>query len=181
MDAVVLLNSGGIDSRVSAAMLGTYKVHSLYIDWNPRNSAAAQAAAQITADRYCADHTVLPWGADWVVELRTIGGWGHPYTNLLGLSIAAAFSAYRGAVAVASGVRAEVTAGPGWRDAMVAMLSSPVSGIRRLVLPVYDMSDDEVTLKARAAGIDLTTTWSCTFDPACGRCHSCARRRRAVR
>jgi 7-cyano-7-deazaguanine synthase in queuosine biosynthesis len=179
---IVLLNSGGIDSRVSAAFLSEHRIHSLYIDWNPRNSIEAQRAAEITAATYCVDHTVLPWGADWMVNFPILGAWGHPFTNLTGLSVAAAYTRYLEAGGIASGVRAEVTRSPEWRTWMLGLLnSSAISGSIELFLPVFGLLDERVTDMAMELDVDLSTTWSCSSaTPACRRCRSCRRREVAL-
>jgi 7-cyano-7-deazaguanine synthase in queuosine biosynthesis len=157
-------------------------VLSLYVDWNPRNSGAARAAAAITAEKYCADHEILPWGANWIAYLPRLRGWGHPYTNILGLTIGAAYARYREASAVASGVRPESSNGPRWRAAMNELLhASALSGSLDLLLPVYDLTDNAIIANAIALGVDLDTTHSCSqSEPPCGRCRSCQRHARAV-
>ena len=179
---VVLLNSGGIDSRVSAALLKAagLTVHSLYVDWNPRNAWAAKAAAQVTADTYCTSHEVLPWGADWMSPM-SFGGIGMPFTAGLGLAVGAACACYRHATAVASGLLSREAA-PGWRDTAQALLRGSVfSGTFDLLLPVWSMSEADVAATAVRLGVDLATTYSCNeAEEPCGRCVHCPRHERAI-
>ena len=179
---VVLLNSGGIDSRVSAALLqaGEHTVHSLYVDWNPRNAIAAKAAAQLTADTYCASHEILPWGADWMSRM-SFGGIGMPFTAGLDVTVGAAFACYRKATGVATGLHSGEAA-PGWREVAQALLNGSVfSGKFELVLPVWEMSEVDVATAAVHLHVDLVTTYSCNeSETPCDGCVHCRRRERAI-
>lgn len=188
---VVLLNSGGIDSRISAAILRSsgQQVHSLHVAWNRRVAAGSAAAAAATAAAYCVDHTVVPWGVDWTKYLDRLQSWGQPFTNLLAISMGASFAGYLGVTGVASGIHAtnssSIAAANRWRDAMMVLLD-PTShltggqiGQLRLLLPVFDMSDEAEAKVSAQSGVDLSTTWSCPVsDPACGTCYACKRRAR---
>jgi 7-cyano-7-deazaguanine synthase in queuosine biosynthesis len=58
---MVLLNSGGLDSALVAKALKRlgHEVHSLHIDAGSINHLQTRAAAQTTADKYCASHHVM--------------------------------------------------------------------------------------------------------------------------
>lgn len=181
MTDIVLLNSGGIDSRVTAAMLADigWTIHSLLIDWNPNASAALQRAAAETADRYCASHTVLPWGLDWRTEFPKLGKLAIPYTALTATVLGAQYAHLKGVDWVATGARSDMAPDREWVDLLQDILDLNVpTGPKVLLTPVFDMDDFEVRDKARELGVDLTTTVSCPEDPPCGTCKSCRRRAR---
>lgn len=180
MPRAVLLNSGGIDSRVSAAMLrasGDWEVHSLFIDWNPTVRDAAGLAARITADTYCDHHEVFAWPVDWMTWYPNLRKSTTPYAHLGTFALAAPFAQHVGADYIVSGVRREVSMDPAWFDAMKVVLNgNAFAGGKVFLVPVYEMTNEEVTAKAAELGVDLATTYSCTAWPACGECASCRRR-----
>lgn len=178
MADVVLLNSGGIDSRVAAAMLRASgaSVHSLFIDWNPASSFEAGRAARGTADAYCAGHEVFRWPVDWRTWYPSLRKATTPYAFLGTLALGVQYAHHMGANFIASGVRREV------HDADVLgivadLLSANRFGTEKAFLaPVVNMSEADVTAKARELGVDLDSTWSCPEAPQCGQCSSCQRR-----
>jgi 7-cyano-7-deazaguanine synthase in queuosine biosynthesis len=179
---VVLMNSGGIDSRVSAAALAAdgHEVYSLYVNWNPRNRQAAQEAARVTADTYCVRHEVLPWGADWMSRM-SFGGIGMPFTAGLSVAVPAAYACHVDAQAVASGLLRQEAASGGRATATALLHGSVYSGTFDLLLPVWEMSESEVAATAVRLGVDLLTTYSCNEgEEPCGRCVHCPCHERVI-
>jgi 7-cyano-7-deazaguanine synthase in queuosine biosynthesis len=178
-DRVVLLNSGGIDSRVSAAMLvvSGMEPHSLFIDWNPPVSSDAGAAARRTADTYCASHEVFAWPVDWRAWYPTLLKRTTPYANIGCLTLGVQYAQHLETEFVASGIRREVHASDDWLEAFQVILNlNTFAGGKALLRPVYEMSAAEVSVKARELGVDMDSTWSCWDSPQCGECSSCRRR-----
>jgi len=179
-EKAVLLNSGGIDSRVSAAILADigWELHSLFIDWNPTSSIQSGICARNTADRYCASHTVFAWPMDWMTWYPQLRKSTTPYALLGTYSLAAPYAQHIGADYIASGIRKEVVTSAEWLDAMRTILNvNKFADSKVFLLPVYDLSNDEVTSKGRELGVDMDSTWSCTVSPQCGECESCRRRK----
>ncbi len=180
MADVVLLNSGGIDSRVTAAMLvaSGMTVHSLRVDWSPPVSEAAGACARRTADLYCASHAEFPWPVDWLTRFDALGADSIPYTVPVLYLLGAMYAHRLGTEYVATGARREVESHPSLFDHLSGMLAADrFSGGKALLRPLYDMTADEVDAKGRELGVDMASTWSCTSRaPHCGECGSCRRR-----
>jgi len=177
---VVLLNSGGIDSRVSAAILANigWDIHSLFLDWNPASLPGMSLASAETASLYCVDHTVFEYTLDLTVWLPTLRKKAMPFTSMTSTVIGAQFAYSKGISYVANGSRRECNRDPEW----VRKLSEVINGNSfiedgiNLIFPVLDMTNDEVTARGRELGVDLESTWSCPNDPPCGQCESCVRR-----
>jgi len=182
VNSVVLLNSGGIDSRVSAALLrrSGMDIHSLFIDWNRAARERSLQAAQATADMYCTDHLVFQYpDVDWMQWRPLIGKHGMPYTAQASLVIGAQYAAVLGTPWIASGVRREIAR---TKDLWVTIQTDALNeaagfGLECVVLtPVWEMTDDQVWEEAERMGVDLSSTWSCCEFPACGTCADCKRR-----
>jgi len=110
MKKVILLNSGGVDSRVVAAMCHRdgWEIHSLYFDINQDNRERCMKAAQRTADLYCKEHTVVPLS---VLDIKTnpfAGGRGVAHSSLLNHMLAAMFSSKWGITYIVSGQKSDV-------------------------------------------------------------------------
>jgi 7-cyano-7-deazaguanine synthase in queuosine biosynthesis len=180
MSEIVLLNSGGIDSRVSAAMLFDigWDVHSLFLDWNPASLPGMANAALATADSYCASHTVFKYPADFTVWLPPLRKRTMSFASLATTIIGIQFAYSEKISYVANGSRRECNRDREW----VQKLSDIVNGNAfiedgiNLIFPVLNMNNDEVTARGRELGVDLESTWSCPNDPPCGQCESCVRR-----
>lgn len=180
-DRVVLLNSGGIDSRVSAALLAEsgMEVHSLTVDWNPYAREAILPAAQATADTYCASHTVLDFPVDWMRWSDLLKKKRMPYTVYVVLGLGAQYAVTLDATWIATGNRKGTSKDPlEWLEIMHrAINQSRVSPEMTILSPVFHLPDEDVDALAKSMSVDLTTTYSCSVYPACGDCVSCARRR----
>jgi len=180
MTTVVLLNSGGVDSRVVAAMLkaSDMEIHSLFIDWHFGVSAEAGAAAKLTADTYAVDHEVIRFPLDWTRWHDRLGRRWFPFTGPTAIAIGSSYAGFMEAEWLAVGVRRESYTDHTWPEAAQRLLAT--SGITKpiaLLLPVYDMDDAQVAAKGVELGVDMDTTWTCTASPQCGTCRGCRRRR----
>lgn len=178
----VILNSGGIDSRVAAAMLtlqSGMEVHSLTVDWNPAARDRVLASAQVTADVYCASHFVFTYPVDWMLWSDRLGKRRMPYTVHAAIALGAQYALHVGTTWLATGGRADSIRDPdNWSSNMQAALNQSKISPELVVLgPVFRMTADEVSAKAAELGVDLTTTWSCAEPEECGTCSSCNRRR----
>lgn len=182
MTRAVLLNSGGIDSRVLAAMLveNDWEVHSLFIDWNVRLRPKGDQASQETADLYCATHTVLPYGADWGCPAKRQGGKiTTQYATMTSTMLGLQYAAYIDAAWVFNGSRKEVSDDPDFVSHFNELVNSnTLQDNRVLSFPLWEMTNNEVTERAKSLGVELATTWSCSVYPADGTCTSCRRRER---
>lgn len=181
-DRVVLLNSGGIDSRVTAAMLvaSGMEVHSLRVDWSPPVSEAAGACAQRTADLYAVSHVTFAWPLDWLTYFADLKADSIPYTVPALYLLGAMYAHHIGTPYVATGARREVERHPSLFEHFSDFLAADrFAGGKVLLRPLYLMSDAEVDAKGRELGVDMASTWSCTSRaPHCGECGSCQRRQR---
>lgn len=181
MDAI-LLNSGGIDSRVCAAMLVEqgWTVHSLLIDWNVRGRPAIPEAAKRTADLYCASHEVMTPDRDWACpNPRQNGKLTSQYATLTTTMLGLQYAAFIGdhVEYVVNGSRAE---GAGLEDypgkVREIVAANRIQTPRVVLYPLWEMSCGQVADEGRLRGVELETTYSCSVFPACGTCTSCIRR-----
>ncbi len=178
--SVVLLNSGGIDSRVTAAMLhrSGMTIHSLFIDWMFSITEVGGAAAAETARLYASDHTVLPWGLDWSMRFERLGRQGFPFTGIGAIVVGGMYAATLGAEFIASGVRDEGRPSKEWPDEVQKVLAGGMfTAPMAVLLPVYHMNATQVSTTAKELGVPLETTYSCMVVPPCGTCKSCQRRK----
>jgi 7-cyano-7-deazaguanine synthase in queuosine biosynthesis len=181
MTKAVLLNSGGIDSRVLAAMLDVndWEVHSLFIDWNVRLRPKGGEAAKETADLYCASHTVLPYGADWAAWNEVVQKHTTNYATMTSTMLGLQYAACIDADWVFNGSRKEVSDDPDFVGKFNELVNSnTLQGNRVLSFPLWDMTGSDVSEKAASLGVDLTTTYSCSVYPPDMTCKSCRRRER---
>jgi 7-cyano-7-deazaguanine synthase in queuosine biosynthesis len=184
MSRVVLLNSGGIDSRVAAAMLvvSGMEVHSLTIDWNPGARERVLRAARLTADSYCASHFEFAYSVDWMTWSDKLGRVRMPFAVLAAVALGAQYAVTLGpdVTWLATGRRYQSVEVPGssTEEMNRVLTQSRLSQTLVLLNPVFDFSDSRVDEKAAELGVDLTTTVSCLAAEECGTCVSCQRRRR---
>jgi len=177
MPKCVLLDSGGIDSRILAAYLSprNWDIHALHIPFNPHTRGASLKAAQKTADLYCSGITVMSGPPDWITTLNR--DWhGLPFTGLYVHLVGAMFAVSRGIEYVASGLKKEVMAGD-----YIATLREMLSQSKMTTPPsfVVPFLEDPALADIGAAldsGIPLEDTHSCWTDPACGSCSKCRAR-----
>jgi 7-cyano-7-deazaguanine synthase in queuosine biosynthesis len=168
----VLLNSGGIDSRVTAALLKKqgYVLHSLFVHLNKRNDKATIPAAEETARLYCADRFVFEYPVDWWMQKKR--DWsGVPFTMASTHVIAAQYAHFLECSMIASGVRRE-NADPQRVEHLRRVLeSAAMTNPITLLTPLYELADSQMDKT-----IDLTDTYSCNHYPPCGKCMACIRR-----
>lgn len=173
----VLMNSGGVDSRVTAAMLRSqgWELHSIYNDWSGLKEQ--ELAAKVTADSYCSSHEVFRWPSpDWVIQFELLGKRALPHAALHTTIFGATRAVSLGIEWIASGVRSEA-AHDGFREGFQDLLnSSKYFPDKVLLLPLWSLGVDEITRIGLEHGVDLDTTWSCTSSPHCGSCDACRRR-----
>jgi len=174
----VLMNSGGIDSRVSAAVLRSqgWELHSVYNDWS--GIEAQERAAEATAATYCVDHEVLRWTSpEWVIWDEKLGKRCLPHATFHTAMMGAIRAVSLEIDWIASGARRE-SADDSFRQAFQDLLnSSKYYPDKVLLLPLWELHPSEVTFVGRTHGVDLDSTWSCpNADPHCGVCQSCLRR-----
>ncbi len=180
---VVILNSGGVDSRVTAKLAKEmgHVVHSLYVDTLRQNVQGTRPAAEKTASLYCVDHLETSPPVDWFMTDKL-----HDNSNLDGLPYSAPlihiygaqYAVYKGWDAVFTGIREEsarivnfIEAFNNLTKACLATKIIPLYG------PIYTWSKQMVGDKAKELSIPLEDTYSCARYPPCGRCHQCMDRR----
>jgi len=182
MTEVVLLNSGGIDSRVVAAMLKASEatVHSLTLDWNPGARHRVLPAALATAGMYADSHFVFEYPVDWMLWSSVIRRVRMPFAAFAAVAIGSQYAAQRDVSWVATGRRYQSVEVPaGSTDQMQEVLNqSRLSSKLVLLSPVFDLDDAGVNAKALELGVDLTSTESCLEPERCATCASCKRRER---
>lgn len=176
-----LLNSGGIDSRVTAKIakdLG-YELYSFYIE-HPHVSKGAKPAAKRTADLYCISHEVFTYPKDWFLKKKDNGYTGNhfpmsgPTSHVLG----AQYAAFMEIEYVFTGLKKEgrlINVG----DLIMEICKGGT--VRQLIpifsMPLYDLTTAQVVEKAKELGVPLDDTQSCNHYPPCGICHKCKLRK----
>lgn len=182
MSDVVLLNSGGIDSRVTAAMLvaSGMEVHSLFIDWAPEGRERFSAAARKTADLYAASHLEFLYPVNWMLYSDKLKRVRMPFAVFTAVALGAQYAANLGVEWVATGRRYQSVEVPeSSTDQMQEVLNqSRVSSKLVLLNPVFTMEEEGVDAKAKELGVDLTGSASCLEPTPCGVCPDCNRRER---
>lgn len=177
----VLLNSGGIDSRVTAKLARDqgYVLHSLHIAANKQIAPASLPAAAKTAELYCADHFVFEYPVDWG-KLKFKQGHkfsGVGYNALMVATIGAQYAFFKGFELIVSGTKRERRSADFHTrfEAIVneSLHTTPV----KFVSPIYEMMFKDVIKLARENKVPLEDTYSCTFYPQCGACPTCVQRR----
>lgn len=175
----VLLNSGGIDSRVTAKLLKDegYTLHSLFIDFNKQISNKSNKSAKETADLYCVDHFVFKYPVDWAMQ-KSETHYGTPFVAMAVHAIACQYAAFKGYQYVVAGTRSEGR-GKVYLDNLRLMINKalqtkPVT----FVAPLYFKEFDEVITLAKEHKVDLKDTHSCGSHPSCGKCGPCMKRKR---
>ena len=179
MTDAVLLNSGGIDSRVAAAIMAGedygWHLHSLHIPFNPYNREACKGAAGRTAAMYCKSHEIASEPDNWITQFKGFKGCPHTgvYVHLLG----AMYAVHRGFKWVVSGYRSDVMAFD-WTGDLTNLLSASKvhqGPVFSMPLKLYKGTADGLEV-AKEIGVDVSDTHSCWTDPPCGTCHKCEAR-----
>lgn len=173
----VLLNSGGVDSRVAAAIANKagYELHSIYIDCNPLNRDRALPAAQRTADLFCVSHEVLPFPSLTITYFPDLPG-GLPYSSIVMFSVATAYCKFHKLDAVISGTRTDMWTGD-WLERFKDLLACHKKHTAPLFFtPIFALATmDEVVAKAKELDVPLEDTTSCgraVVPCGCFKCQS---------
>ena len=177
MPDAVLLNSGGIDSRVCAAIMQDkdWKLHSLHLPFNPHNKGAARKAARRTAELYCVGHYEAREPDNWVTMFK--GFQGLPHTGIYVHLMGAIYAVSKGFEWVVSGYRKDVMAFDWTSDLTNLLSASKVHEPATFSMPLKEESAGDAGLRiAKELGVDISDTHSCWTDPPCGTCHKCSAR-----
>jgi 7-cyano-7-deazaguanine synthase in queuosine biosynthesis len=175
----VLLNSGGIDSRVAAHIMTSedygWHLHSLHIPFNPHNKGACRKAAQKTARQYCVEHYEAREPDNWITQFK--GFWGLPHTGIYVHLMGAIYAVSKDIQWVVSGYRKDVMAFD-WTRTLTELLSaSKVHRPAAIVMPLKEsVAADAGIRMAKDLDVDISDTHSCWTDPPCGTCHKCKAR-----
>jgi 7-cyano-7-deazaguanine synthase in queuosine biosynthesis len=180
----ILLNSGGIDSRVAAAIArNTLELVSLYIDCNPHNRSRALPAAEKTASLYCTEHVVIPFPMDIVLlgDKRPSSGLpgGIGYSSLFCTVIAASYAKWRGDIdCIVAGTKKDAWAAD-WKEKLAELLACyKFHQAPMFFSPVEDLlTVHDVVAKATELGVPIDDTASCGADVPCGVCGKCKERK----
>jgi len=181
MTEAVLLNSGGIDSRVAAAIMTGedygWQLHSLHIPFNPHNRKACKGAAKRTAEMYCVDHEVSRRPDDWMMHMHERGFKHLPHTGIYTHLLAAIYAHSHEIPYVVSGIRKDVMQ-EDWRGKFIDLLSmSKLTKPAVIVMPLLEETAADAGVRlAMELDVDISDTHSCWTDPACGTCHKCSTR-----
>lgn len=173
----VLLNSGGIDSRVTAklAVDTGYTVHSFFVDANPKLKDVAEEAAAETARLYCADHFVYKVPYDWTYD-KGDGIVSMPFTGMMLYTLGAQYASYKGWNAVFTGLRVQGT-NPKRVEILNSLFAdalntSPVT----FYAPLFKETFGTTSAIAKRLNVPLEDTFSCNQNPPCGKCRVCLNR-----
>lgn len=175
----VIMNSGGIDSRVLAKLAkdAGYTLHSLFIDANREIRDIAHRAAQITADLYCADHEIFQYPLDWTCTKTPSGLFGIPFLAMAAHTHGAQYAVYKGFPTVFVGARSQGRQ-RSYLDALTTCLSSALmTRPVQILAPLFDQRFEDVYKLATENGVDISDTYSCTHYPPCGACRACSKRK----
>ncbi len=201
--AVVLL-SGGIDSSTTLAIARDqgYECYTMTILYGQTHKKEVISARAVSTSQGVTEHRVieLPRGmfsgsaltGEMKIPLNRDIGTAHdipdtyvPARNLVFLSIASSWAEVLGADAVFIGVTALDYSGyPDCRPEFIHSFKNTVNLATRIGVegngleirtPLIDLKKNEIILKGKELGLDLSLTWSCYSgrDKACGKCDSC--------
>ena len=180
----ILLNSGGIDSRVAAAIAhkSQWNLVSLYIDCNPYSRSRSLPAAERTAELYCSEHVVMPFPMDLILlgDKRpnpSLPG-GTAYSSLFCAILASSYAKWRGDVnCIVSGTKNDAWV-PEWKDRLAELMAGyKLHKPPMFFAPVAEMLQvKDVYLKAQELGVPLEDTSSCGAAEPCGICKKCVQR-----
>lgn len=155
----VLLNSGGKDSRVAAAIVRSYdepvELHSLFVDYNHHDGREAAEAAEETARMYCASHREWSFPEDWMITKES-GVWGIPFKALFVMTLGAMYAHTIGADAIVAGFDKGLGGKP---QRYIQQALNELRG-RNGPLLIWTPLEDErqVVEMAEQMGVDLTGT-----------------------
>lgn len=170
----VLLNSGGIDSRVVAAMFThrEWKLHSLHILFNPENREPTLKAARRTAELYCVSHKEIDTQLNWVKKHIAL-----PYTGMFIYMYGAIYASYLDVEFVFTGLRSdsiELDWLPNMQETIrhsrinkAVVFEAPLLGTSRI---------SESIVKVKELSVPIDDAYSCTYYPPCRTCMKCKER-----
>lgn len=208
-ELAVVLVSGGMDSCVCAAMaLQQHEAAFLHVSYRQRTARQELRAFQRIAEYYGIDRTLMCelshlgriGGSSLTdaaiaveeadLERREIPSSYVPFRNAHFLSIATSWGEVLGARSIFIGAVFEDSSGypdcrPEYYRAFNRLIEAGTRPETRLQIltPVIRMRKREIVAAGLRLGAPLHLTWSCyrNGDVACGRCDSCALRRRGFR
>lgn len=161
----VLLNGGGIDSRVVAKMMQDkgYVLHSLFVNANKIREIPCKAAAKKTAELYCVDHFVFDYPVDWYYQKEKKYGRGIALTGWMFFLLGGQYAKFKGCNVVISGLKKEAKnkASEIYIDKLSDLMTTPIS----VLLPICDKTFEEIVKIAKEKKIPLEDTYSCEFYP----------------
>lgn len=176
----VLLNSGGIDSRVVAKLAqdAGYIVHSFHIDAVPKIKDAQISASTNTSKLFCKDHFVFSFPHDWTMKKKN----GHttmPFSGMMQITAAMQYASYNGWDTVFTGLRSQ-----GRNDKHLKKINEVFAGALntapvKVVAPLFNQTFSNVVELAKKLQVSLENTHSCAENPACGKCRVCILRKKA--
>lgn len=185
MDSI-LLNSGGPDCRVIAALAREAGVHplSVYYDLNPHNAAKCVYAAERTAKMFGLEHITLS-APEWKRNSWTTfpsGFFGYPGYTLELVTSAMTYCLANGARVIWAGFRDGVGNNNEWLTTLgqLVMTAGPANDHDNPVmlhLPLLGFGNSYINTIQLATkyNIDLSDTWSCNRYPCLG-CIKCKQR-----
>ena len=208
-ELAVVLVSGGMDSCVCAAMaVQQHEAAFLHVSYGQRTARQELKAFQRIAEFYGTERTLVCelshlgriGGSSLTdasiaveeadLESREIPSSYVPFRNAHFLSIATSWGEVLGARSIFIGAVFEDSSGypdcrPEYYRAFNRLIEAGTRPETRLEIltPVIRMKKSEIVAAGRRLGAPLHLTWSCYRDGdiACGRCDSCALRRRGFR
>ena len=205
----VVLVSGGLDSCVTAAIANRdYRMAFLHVSYGQRTESRERKAFEEIADFYqvrlrlaCQVDSLRQIGGSSLtdakiaveeadVSRREIPSSYVPFRNAHFLSIATSWGEVLGAQAIFIGAVAEDSSGypdcrPEYYEAfndLIRVGTKPETDLK-IITPVIRARKSEIVQTGCRLGAPLHLTWSCyrSEENACGRCDSCALRRRGFR
>lgn len=178
VDAIIL-NSGGIDSRVLAKLArdAGYKLHSLFINANKEITDIASKASAKTAELYCVDHFVFDFPVDWTCQ-KTPQNYGIPFLAMLAHTLGAQYATFKGYDTVFVGARSQGR-NQKYLDSLNYCLERAImTKSVTMLAPLFDTTFNGVQALAKELQVPLEDTYSCNHFPADGTCPVCLQRKK---
>lgn len=182
----VLMNSGGVDSRLTAAFLHAqgWELVSLHLNFGLPNAARAAVAAARTAALFCSGEHVITFGGESLVAEH--GPLGDPPAVFavapIALSVGASYARAHDLEYVALGLKAEQ--GPEFASAAHQMLARGVSRKELVLLHPFSgclsyQCELELLVELTGSALELGDAVSCACERPCGVCVKCKQRQAA--
>ena len=188
----VVLCSGGIDSATILWALTPARSVALSVDYGQKAAESERRATSALASRKGMEHLHLAVpliGAQLRSSLTDAGSVQVPQEtvvpgrNALLISLAVGIAASRGLTQVLIGCNAtDADVYPDCRRGFISGLDAAYRAAYGVAVqaPLLDLSKVEVVQLARQAGLPINETTSCYLGSACGSCHACVGRRKAL-